>query len=156
MPGQEHAGCFPCLLNSGFQVAQEDYFIHFFFIPLCSKVQISPISGIHSRTDSLMVHYISCQVLSQESCSWGTWGCRKLTSKLFLLLLVTQLTWCRKHAWGPWKWLHSRIQGGWIGYFIFWERLKFSMCMKTKCWAICLVSKITTGPVLQPLRAPIM
>lgn len=119
VPGQEHAGCFLCLLHSGFQVAQEDDFIHFFFISLCSRVQISPISGIHSRTDALMVHYISCQVLSQESCSWGTWGCGKFTSKLFLLLFVMQLTWCRKQAWGPWKCAQQSPSGrDWGFYFL--------------------------------------
>lgn len=58
VPGQEHAACFLCLLNSAFHVAQDDDFTHLFFISLCSKVQISPISGTHSRTDALMVHCV--------------------------------------------------------------------------------------------------
>lgn len=119
VPAQELTGCFPCLLHSGFQVAQEDDLINLFFISPCSKVQISPISGTHSRTDALMVHCISCQVLSQESCSWGTWGCGKLTSKLFLLLFVMQLTWCRKQAWGPWKCAQQSPSGtDWGFYFL--------------------------------------
>jgi len=52
--------------------------------------------------------------------------------------------------------VHSRVQVRWIGYFIFWERLKFAVCMKTKCWFISLVSTIITSPFHQSLRSPTM
>lgn len=50
--------------------------------------------------------------------------------------------------------VHSRVQVGWIGCFIFWERLKFPVCMKTECWSTSLVSRVITSTFHQSLRAP--
>lgn len=52
--------------------------------------------------------------------------------------------------------VHSRIQMGWIGYFIFWERLQFTMSMKIESWFISLVSRVITSTFHQSQSAPTM
>lgn len=52
--------------------------------------------------------------------------------------------------------VHSRVQVGWTEYFIFRERLKFPVCMKTECWSFSLASGVIISTFHRSLRAPTM
>lgn len=137
---QKRTGHFLFLLNFGFQVAQEDWFICSFFISLCSKEPLCYLPGTCSGTDAYsdgpicFVYYVCSQEISWGS---GDVGLSHSQGSLYAVMCYMAVLPGAEnmHDACAYRSVHSRVQEGWIRYFIFWAKAEVCKCQNPKCWS---------------------